>query len=610
LIGVTQEIDISGTGGTSVTSLTADTTGGIGFQYASAWNVARMRNDGIRVSFPVFLGKHTVGILEGHMMRIFNFRYLLIAAAMLAVWLLARGGTTRPELDASWTPIKVSDVDALASTEVAVPDSIVPHQPAPVHGADLFEEAALVGDLVATGEEGLDESNLVDSNSEPAWGYEQFTTEATEPVSDVVMNEVKTHEPIAMPETDSNTEFFELSTSAEQHEVESLDQTTQRISNRFATEADTVQQTEESSGPWTKNPFVNESVDFSMNAEEMLQAQSTPVSPSVLEMDHATQASFPEPGLPKINDIASMNVTLSESVAQEAVHHIEYGKSLSRRGASFGARQKFFAALGVIARGNDVQTGGNAYTTALGRATRALREVQDFAVRNADINVGISVSEILETHQTRIIGDNEASVMTPVEAMQRYFTFAHQQMSIAGGKNAVTAEALYCLGKLHSVMAKHQPETLDIAKAIVFHRAALSSDAQNSRSYNELGVLLARSGHLVEAESLLKQSLQINPLAETWQNLAKIHNRQGQVELAQLAQNEFVIAAQLEPIQSPESQIAWLPGQAFNQVGPADFQDSRASTSAVVPVSRTIDVEDRANGKKTLAERLDFKKWF
>jgi len=548
------------------------------------------------------------------MMRIFNFRYLLIAAAMLAVWLLARGGTARPELDASWTPIKVSDVDALASTEVAVPDSIVPHQLAPVDGSDLLEESALAGDLVAPGEQGLDESNLVDSTSERAWDFEQFAPEETEPVSDMAMNEVKIHEPTAMPETDSNTEFSASGTPADQHEAASLDQTTQRIDNRFTTETEAVQQTKESAGPWTKNPFVDESADFSMKAEGMLRAQPTPVSSSILEMDQTTQASYPEPDLPKSvdaqNDVALMNATLSESVAQEAVHHIEYGKSLSRRGASFGARQKFFAALGVIARGNDVQIGGNAYATALGRATRALREVQDFAVRNADISFSVNVAEILETHQTRIISDNEASVMTPVEAMQRYFTFAHQQLSFAGGQNAVTAEALYCLGKLHSVMAKHQPETLDIAKAIVFHRAALSSDAQNSRSYNELGVLLARSGHLAEAETLLKQSLQIAPIADTWQNLAKIHSRQGQVELAQLAQNEFAIAAQLEPVQSPSSQIAWLPGHAFSQVGPADFQDSRSSTAAVVPASRTIDVENKADGKKTLAERLDFKKWF
>ena len=244
-----------------------------------------------------------------------------------------------------------------------------------------------------------------------------------------------------------------------------------------------------------------------------------------------------------------------------------------------------------------------------------MREVKDFAVRNADVQVGLNVAEILETHQTRIISENEAAVMSPVEAMQRYFTFAHQQLSFAGGHNVVTAEALYCLGKLHTVMAKHDPETLDIAKAIVFHRAAVSSDPQNSRSYNELGVLLARSGQMGEAEELFKKSLQINPIAETWQNLAKIHGRQGEVELAQLAQAEFAIASQIVPVQSPTAQIAWLPGQAFNQVGPADFHDSKSTNpGAVVPASRTTvltdDAEKKGSFKKTITERLNLKNWF
>lgn len=600
-------------------------------------------------------------------MRIFNFRYLLIAAAMLAVWLLARSRTTGPELDASWTPITVNAVDALASTKVAdpitvcqqngactdqlgsaieavaqaVPETIVPQQMAPVGYSDLLEEASAVGDLIAPGEEGLDESNLVDSRSESEWAFEQFAPEANGSVSDFAADNVDIGESMAAPETDNNTEFLESVSQADQSEAESTfanvrstdpaltgstERSSQRVGNRFVTEAEESQPIEESSGFRKKNPFVDQSIDLSLNADDVQQVQPKTVSfeqnSSILEADQPAQASYPEPDLSQANfvqndvapiqsDVAPVNATLSESVAQEAVHHIEYGKSLSRRGASFGARQKFYAALGVIARGNDVQVGGNVYTTALGRATRALREVQDFTVRNADISVGISVAEILETHQTRIISDNEAAVMTPVEAMQRYFTFAHQQLSFAGGRNVVSAEALYSLGKLHSVMAKHQPETLDIAKAIVFHRAALSSDARNSRSYNELGVLLARSGQLAEAESLLKQSLQISPIAETWQNLAKIHGRQGQVQLARLAQNEFVIAAQLEPVQSPASQIAWLPGQAFNQVGPADFQDSKASTAAVVTASRTTEVEEEANDKKTFAERFnDLKNWF
>jgi tetratricopeptide (TPR) repeat protein len=98
--------------------------------------------------------------------------------------------------------------------------------------------------------------------------------------------------------------------------------------------------------------------------------------------------------------------------------------------------------------------------------------------------------------------------------MQRYFGFASSQLQVATGQNAVAAEALYCLGKLHTVQAKFgaNDSKLDIAKAIVFHQAAIASDSSNFRSANELGVLMANSGRLKESQEMLKRSLQIQQL--------------------------------------------------------------------------------------------------
>ena len=417
------------------------------------------------------------------------------------------------------------------------------------------------------------------------------------------------------------------------------------IGNKYATEAPAEQEEKSSSRPWRKNPFADAPVIAPTSKSEP--NQLTPASfdrdtESILaEPQQTLQATFPEQAFSMgqspvdshasnevdiqtnghagiQSDITPLTTTLSESAAQEAVHHIEYGKSLSRRGATFGARKEFFAALGVIARGNDLQTGGNAHTTALSRAMRAMVEAQDFMIKNADTQVSVIVPEVLETHQTHIINSRDAANMTPIEAMQRYFTFAHQQLDFAGGSNVVVAEALFCLGKLHTVMAKHQPEKLDIAKAIVFHRASLSSDPQNYRSFNELGVLLARSGQLDEAENLFKKSLQIRPAAETWQNLAKTHRRRGESELAQLAQTEFSIAAQIDAAESNSSQITWLPQQAFSEVASADFYESATAPAATSkdagPASRTAALagkteKDKAE-KKTFAERFNLKKWF
>ncbi len=559
-------------------------------------------------------------------MRIFNGRYFLFATALLAVWLMGRNRSAQPELDSSWTRVAV---DEIAIDELENVVSSVENEPTIVCqqetacSEELEPSLESVSRFSPNDEHGLEDElafeQLLPSSDEADSGNSEVIESIATPDSHVESNFL-----------DSTPQRTQAQAAAELAEVRSssLDagsDNSQRVDNKFAAvlKGGEKPRLDATVGNWRKNPFVVGGAGGQM--EDAPQERSMPASfeqdsSSVLDDPKSLQATFPEPDFSQIeygrDDIAPLNHTLPDSVSQEAVHHVEYGKSLSRRGATYGARQEFFGALGVIARGNDLQTGGNAYTTALSRAMRALREVQDFAVRNAESQIGMNVAEILETHQTRIISTHEAAIMTPVEAMQRYFTFAHQQLNFAGGNNVVVAEALFCLGKLHTVMAKHQPETLDVAKAIVFHRAALSSDAQNYRSYNELGVLLARSGQLNEAERLFKKSLQIRSVPETWQNLAKAHDRQGEAGLAQLAQTEFAIAAQTDLTQSPSTQITWLPQQAFNQVGPADFQESSPATAAtassnVVPASRTAAlVDDSESEKKTFAERFNLKKWF
>jgi Flp pilus assembly protein TadD len=403
-----------------------------------------------------------------------------------------------------------------------------------------------------------------------------------------------------------------------------------RVGNKYANQPSStpLSSARQPNDSWQKNPFtdgteraaIDPSVDQRSNQPtEIKQSSILTVSGSTQRAPASRQASTAEfqqlTPASKVPGVAPTRVSLTDTVAQQAAHHIEYGKSLSRRGASFGARQEFFAALGVVAQSNDAQTSSNAYSTALRRAIQALREVSDFVVEDAETQIGMNLANILETHSTKIISRREATQMTPVQAMQRYFTFAHQQLDFAGGQNVVTAEALFCLGKLHTVMAKHQPETLDIAKAIVFHRAALSSDSQNDRSANELGVLLARSGKLNEAESLFKQCLVIRSAPQPWQNLAKVHQRQGEMEMAELANGEFIISSQMSVADSNASHIRWVGQQEFSQLGPADFHESTASAgNNVVPASRTSPLtEEDTPKKKTIAERLEKlnpTKWF
>lgn len=140
---------------------------------------------------------------------------------------------------------------------------------------------------------------------------------------------------------------------------------------------------------------------------------------------------------------------------------------------------------------------------------------------------------------------------------------------------------VFCLGKLHTAISRTQanPSNMDTAKSIVFHQAALQSNPGNFRSANELGVLLAQVGQLEQATDLFKQSLVVQHTPAAWRNLAKTHQRLGQVNYAQLAEAEFSAASQVE-LASSSAGIYWLPVQKFNAMAPAQFPDRVASNPA------------------------------
>lgn len=300
-------------------------------------------------------------------------------------------------------------------------------------------------------------------------------------------------------------------------------------------------------------------------------------------------------------DALPIVVGLPDSVAHKAVHNIEYGKSLSRRGAAFAARQEFYSSLRILAQSHDTRAGGTAYTRALRDSIIALKEAEDFIVSDTETQIGLNVDAVVEGHSTKVIPASEAVHMTAIGAMQRYFAFASNQLRVASGQNAVAAEALYCLGKLHTVQAKFGANSskLDMAKAIVFHQAAMASDASNFRSANELGVLLANSGRLQESQEMLKRSLQIQQLPQAWKNLAVVHQRAGENQLAQLAQQEFLISSNQQSAGMVQDTIRWVEPTAFNQGTPLELRKGPAQ-----PPQAQQPVPQRNASKPTISQRL------
>jgi len=237
---------------------------------------------------------------------------------------------------------------------------------------------------------------------------------------------------------------------------------------------------------------------------------------------------------------APIRLSLPEQIALQAMHHIEHGKSLSRRGSYFSAQQEFHAALHIITISNDSQTNSTRYSRALTEAAVAMKEAEDFVRTELESEALLSVASTVETHQSKIINQTDLDQTLPKQAAQQYLQFAQNCLDQAGGRNVVSAEAFCCLGELHSStkQSESSPRAMGIAKAIAFHRAALISDPNNSRSSNELGVLTAEIGQLDSAIALFQQSLVNNQTPQTWKNLAKAYRQKGEFDLANAADDQ------------------------------------------------------------------------
>ena len=301
--------------------------------------------------------------------------------------------------------------------------------------------------------------------------------------------------------------------------------------------------------------------------------------------------------------IEPVQLTLSEDAAQKAVHHIEYGKTLSRRGAAFSARQEFLAALQIISVANDNATGSNRHSLSLRKAMLIIREAADFSVASPEQQIQMDVANVVDSHRSKVISKEQAADMTPVQAMNRYFATAQNHLDIAGGRNVVSAEVFFCMGKLHTLLnrTKKVLNPFDTAQSVVYHQAALLSDANHHRSANELGVLLARNGRLDQAKLLFERSLLSNPAPQAWKNLAKTHQRLGEIDYANRAQNEFTLLAS-QGISTATDGIQWKAINQFNADAPVEFNRERIASKPAPPVTEKTATEK--SPPKTISERL------
>lgn len=258
-------------------------------------------------------------------------------------------------------------------------------------------------------------------------------------------------------------------------------------------------------------------------------------------------------------------------LAEDVVKH---GSSLATRNAYFSARQEFMQALQMIAEGLDMQTGGTTHTKKLASAFQALREAEDFVPQQGATWRGPEdLANIIEAHDTPVLKETGAS-STPWMARQQYYQYAHQQLSQAVAGQPAASRALYCLGKLHMLLAtQHQVRIVESGpKAMVFHQAALTVDPRNHPSANELGVLLARFSQFEDARKVLLHGLSISKRAEMWHNLSVVHAHLNEIDLARRAAHECQLVknrrGDVALQHNSTDAVQWVDAQEFARMSP------------------------------------------
>ncbi|MDP1563515.1 MAG: hypothetical protein Q8M16_19210 [Pirellulaceae bacterium] len=236
---------------------------------------------------------------------------------------------------------------------------------------------------------------------------------------------------------------------------------------------------------------------------------------------------------------------VSDHVRQQVAQHWEYGGSLARRNAIQLARQEFFSGLSLLSDHADQYEPAMRRTQALREAFLALEEVRDFQA-NSELRQS-NLAIIVQKHETPLIRDGHFTTDSHSQARQAYLLYAKERIRSAVGHEPMAAELLYSLGKLHLATFEHTRSTdnLDMNRATTLFECALVADPAHVKTCNELAVIQAKNNNWSLAKNLLQHAVTRQPqFLEAWQNLAKVHQRLGEPELARLATAQVAYLSQ------------------------------------------------------------------
>jgi polysaccharide export outer membrane protein len=274
---------------------------------------------------------------------------------------------------------------------------------------------------------------------------------------------------------------------------------------------------------------------------------------------------------------------------------------LAQRGALYSARCELLAALADLAGALDAARPQPMHGPALSAALAALEELHDFSRTPAGRPQALR--DMILTHQTPVLKEADASQLTAPAARAEYVAFAGRQLTQAAASEAAAADSLFLLGQIHGMLGQEKAadRVWHECQAVAMHQAALAIHPRHHQAANELGVLLARGGQLLRAREALLASVSIEPTAEAWSNLAIVHERLGEEDLAERARYESELLADSRQAKPAQHGVQWVDARTFDTAGTSDHAAAIfLSACTALGVGRTV-----GRGQRLAQEVID-----
>jgi hypothetical protein len=265
--------------------------------------------------------------------------------------------------------------------------------------------------------------------------------------------------------------------------------------------------------PWTTATIQAQPVDAA--AQRSVQAIQVPSTGANGETSWII-----EQEVPRIPKVAGLDLQLPPHVERR----LGYAFDLAQRGAPYTAEAEFRAVLGLCALELDAREGGTARREALRDGLVALQEADQFGGDQVDWRDAADVRPIAAAHVTPVLVGAQQPVDS-IQAVQAYYLYAEQKLTAACHGLPGASLAYYGLGRTIVLPGTRIPHAN--GKAALYQRISLAIAPQNLLAANELGVLLAQHGQLVDAERIFQQCVATDATPETWRNLAVVYARQG-----------------------------------------------------------------------------------